>query len=54
MLCCMGYTASQKRKKINTETNVHIWENKKIKSTVKIGHSTSVKNYKNQSNLRKN
>lgn len=54
MLCCMGYTASKKLRKVKTGDNIQIWENKKIKSTVKIGHSTSVKNYKNQSNLRKN
>ena len=48
----MGYTASKKRRKVKTGDNVHIWENKKNKSTVKIGHPTSVKNYRIQSSLR--
>lgn len=47
----MGYTASKKRRKVKTGDNIQIWENKKIKSTVKIGHPTSVKNYRIQSNL---
>ena len=42
----MGYTASKKRRKVKTGDNVHIWENKKNKSTVK--------NYRIQSSLREN
>ena len=48
MLCCIGYFSSNKKINLSKAKNndvIKIWENKKIKSTVKVGSPQSVKHF---------
>jgi hypothetical protein len=49
MLCCFGYALSKKNKvkshKIRKGDKIHVFENKKILTTVVVGEPTETKKY---------